>query len=83
MQRAGYTFPVYSIAKTVADCFKFSSIVAFPSSTALLQRVIKEQACSPAEVAHYAKVCRVSQLLRPYIETLEQTALDSRSPISS
>lgn len=72
--------PVFSPAKTVADCFKYRSLVGLDVALEALQdfrRARREQRRGdPSEwtvdaLWRYAGVCRVQTVLRPYLEAVE------------
>ncbi len=62
---------VYSIAKTVADCFKFRNKIGYDVAIEALQEVVHEHLASPAEIMEYAQVDRVARIVRPYLEALQ------------
>jgi hypothetical protein len=53
---------IYCPAKTVADCLD----VAFEA----LREVWRDRRCTMDELMHYARICRVAKVMRPYLETL-------------
>ncbi len=57
---------VYCMAKTIADCFKHRNKIGIDVALeALTKRV------SADELWHYAKICRVANVMRPYLEAVE------------
>ena len=65
----GVSVPIYSAAKTVADCFKFRSTVGKDVAIEALKDYIKRGgAVDPLWT--YAEVCRVQNVIRPYMEML-------------
>lgn len=66
----GMPVKVFSIAKTVADCFKFRNRIGMDVAIEALQEVIRENRASPAEIMRYATIDRVADTLRPYLEAL-------------
>ena len=66
----GVTLRVFSIAKTVADCFKYRSSVGPDVALEALQEVIRGRRAAPGEIMDYAKVDRVQNVIRPYLEAL-------------
>jgi predicted transcriptional regulator of viral defense system len=61
---------VYSVAKTVADCFKFRNKVGLDIAIEALRDVRRKQAASMDELWEAAKVCRVARVIRPYLEAI-------------
>jgi len=66
----GVPIRVYSVAKTVADCFKFRNKVGLDVAIEALKDALRENKATVNEIYHYAKVCRVSNVIRPYMEAL-------------
>lgn len=66
----GAQFRVYSPAKTVADCFKFRSKVGTETAIQALRATYREKRATMDELWEAAKVCRVSNIIRPYMESL-------------
>lgn len=59
---------VYSVEKTIADCFKFRNEVGIDVAVAALKDA-KEKRLIDADALWAAlKVCRVSRVIRPYME---------------
>lgn len=55
-------------AKTVADCFKYRNKIGLDVALEALRESQRSGICSIDELWHYAKVCRVSAVMRPYLE---------------
>lgn len=66
----GVAVQVTSVAKTVADCFKYRSKVSLDVALEALKQTLQEQRATRAEIRQYAKVCRVENIMRPYVEAL-------------
>lgn len=62
--------PIYSLAKTVADCFKFRNKIGMDVALEALRETWRNRKCTMDELWHYASICRVTQVMRPYLETL-------------
>ena len=58
-------------AKTVADCFKYRNKIGLDVAMEALKESIRKRKCSPADLWRYAKVCRVANVMRPYLEAVE------------
>jgi predicted transcriptional regulator of viral defense system len=69
-QVEGVTVRVYSAAKTVADCFKFRNKIGLDIAIEALRDCLRQKRASINEIYRYAKVCRVSNVIRPYMEAL-------------
>lgn len=62
---------VTSVAKTVADCFKFRSKVGVGLAVHALKSSLASGMADLDEIMHYANICRVSNVMRPYVEALQ------------
>jgi len=70
-QRIGsVTVRVYSPAKTVADCFKFRSKIGVDVALEALHDCWRKRRATMDELWHFAKVCRVTTVMRPYLESV-------------
>ena len=61
---------VYNPAKTVADCFKYRNKIGLDVAIEALRDCWRKKLATSDEIWHYAKVCRVSRIIRPYLESL-------------
>ena len=61
---------VTTVAKTVADCFKFRSLVGLDVAIEALREALRARAASVDELWRYAAICRVTRIMRPYLEAL-------------
>lgn len=61
---------IYSLSKTIADCFKFRNKIGTDVARAALKIAITEKHISPEEIMRYAKICRVQKTVKPILETL-------------
>ncbi len=66
----GVSVRVYSLAKTIADCFKFRNKIGLDIALEALRESWQEKRCTIDEIWHYAKICRVQSVMRPYLELL-------------
>jgi predicted transcriptional regulator of viral defense system len=66
----GVTVKVYSPAKTVADCFKYRNKIGLDVALEALRECRREKKCTSDELWHFARVCRVSNVMRPYMEAM-------------
>ena len=69
-QVEGVPVRVYSAAKTVADCFKFRNKIGSDVAIEALKDCLRQKKASLNEIYNYAKICRVSNVIRPYMEAL-------------
>jgi predicted transcriptional regulator of viral defense system len=67
----GVTVRVYSAAKTVADCFKFRNKIGLDIAIEALKDCLRQKKATVNEIYRYAKICRVSNVIRPYMEALD------------
>ena len=61
---------VTSVARTVADCFKFRNKIGLDVALEALQEAWRAKRVSMDEFWHYATLCRVTNVMRPYMESL-------------
>jgi predicted transcriptional regulator of viral defense system len=69
-QIEGVTVPVYSPAKTVADCFKYRNKIGLDVAIEALRECWSSRRCTMDDLWHYADICRVQNVMRPYLESL-------------
>ena len=61
---------VYSPAKTVADCFKFRTKVGLDVAMEALRGTWRSRAATMDQLWEAAKICRVANVMRPYLEAV-------------
>lgn len=66
----GIPMRVFSPAKTVADCFKFRGKVGTDVAVAALRDGWRQKRFTMDELWHFARVCRIAAVMRPYLEVL-------------
>jgi predicted transcriptional regulator of viral defense system len=66
----GVTVRITSVAKTVADCFKYRNKIGLDVALEALREAWHEKRMTSDDIWHYAKVCRVANVMRPYLESL-------------
>ena len=66
----GVKVPVYDAAKTVADCFKFRNKIGLDVALEALRESWRERKVTSDALWRYAKVNRVANVMRPYLEGL-------------
>ena len=57
-------------AKTVADCFKFRNKIGTDVAVEALRECLRARRCTPDEVVHYAQLCRVQNVIRPFMDAM-------------
>lgn len=67
---AGGEVRVYSVAKTVVDCFKFRNRIGLDVALEALREGWQQQRFTLAELDEMARVCRVQAVIKPYVEAL-------------
>jgi len=67
----GVPVGIYSPAKTVADCFRYRNKIGLDVALEALREGWREQRFTMDELWRHAKDCRVSTVIRPYLESLE------------
>lgn len=66
----GVPVRVTSVARTVADCFKFRNKIGLDVALEALQEAWCSKRVSMDELWRYATLCRVANVMRPYMESL-------------
>lgn len=66
----GVNVKIYNLPKTVVDCFKFRNKIGLDIALEALKEVYQDRRCTIDEIWHYAQVCRVKNVMRPYLEML-------------
>jgi predicted transcriptional regulator of viral defense system len=69
-QIEGVPVRVYNPAKTVADCFKYRNKIGLDVALEALRDCWRKRRSTADELWHYAKICRVSNVMRPYLASL-------------
>jgi predicted transcriptional regulator of viral defense system len=64
----GVEVRVYSPAKTVVDCFKYRNKIGLDVALEAIRECWRERRCTADDLTRYAKVCRVWNVMRPYLE---------------
>lgn len=66
----GHQIRVYNLAKTIADCFKFRNRMGLDVAREALKTAVTEKRIPPKEIMRYAKICRVSNIVKPILESM-------------
>jgi hypothetical protein len=66
----GVPVRIYSPAKTVADCFKYRNKIGAEIAVEALKDYLNQHPRGADALWRFAKVCRVSNVMRPYLEAV-------------
>ncbi len=66
----GVEVRVYSAAKTVADCFKYRNKVGIDVAVEALRDFSRRHRGGSTQLARYARICRVSRVMQPYLDAI-------------
>jgi predicted transcriptional regulator of viral defense system len=69
-ERDGVKLQVYGVAKTVADCFKHRKKIGVDVALEALKDALSQRRVSFGDLWRSAKVCRVANVMRPYMEAV-------------
>lgn len=64
----GVRVRVYAPAKTVADCFKYRNKIGVDVALEALRDYRRQHPAGMDELWHFARICRVWNVMRPYLE---------------
>lgn len=67
----GVEVRVTSVARTVADCFRFRNRIGTAVAVEALRDAIRQKRIKMDELWRYAKALRLTRVLLPYVETLQ------------
>jgi len=66
----GVPVRIYSPEKTLADCFKFRNKIGMDVVLEALKLYREQKKFNLAEVLKYARICRVDNVMKPYLEAM-------------
>lgn len=66
----GVAVPVFDVAKTVADCFKYRNKIGIDVALEALRDGWSQRAMTVDALWHYASLNRVANVMRPYLESV-------------
>lgn len=69
-QLDGVSVHIYSPEKTLADCFKFRNKVGLDTAIEAVRFYRERRSIKVNDLIHYAEICRVKNVIRPYLEAL-------------
>lgn len=61
---------IYGPEKTLADCFKFRNKIGLDTAVEALRLYRERQSVRVDEIMHFASICRVTKIMRPYLEAI-------------
>ena len=65
---ADISVKVYCVEKTIADCFKFRNQIGTDVVLESLKLYRERYRFDGNKIMHYARICRVEEVMRPYLE---------------
>lgn len=66
----GVDVRIYSPEKTLADCFKFRNKIGLDTVVEAIRFYRERRDVKVDELMHYASICRVQKIIRPYLEAI-------------
>lgn len=66
----GFTVPMYSREKTIADCFKFRNKIGKDVALEALKLYMGSQEKNLSSLMEFSRINRVEKVMRPYVEAL-------------
>jgi predicted transcriptional regulator of viral defense system len=66
----GVNIRIYGVAKTIADSFKYRNKIGIDVAIEALKDAWCSRRCSADALWRYAAACRVTNVMRPYLETV-------------
>ena len=67
----GVGVKVYSVAKTVADLFKYRNKVGLDVAIDALREAMRSRRATLDEILYAARMCRMERVIRPYLEAIQ------------
>jgi predicted transcriptional regulator of viral defense system len=66
----GVSLRIYGVEKTLADCFKYRNKLGLDMAVEALKRYVRGGRVQIDELLMFARICRVENVMRPYLEAL-------------
>lgn len=66
----GVPVQIFNPAKTVADCFKYRNKIGLDVALEALKECIRDRRTTMDDLWHFAQVCRMTNVMRPYMEAM-------------
>lgn len=69
-EQDGASLRIYSPEKTLADCFKYRNKIGMGTVLEALKFYRQRSKVEIDQLLHFARICRVEKVMRPYLEAL-------------
>ena len=69
-KKGSVSIPVYCVEKTLADCFKYRNKIGMDVVLEALKFYRERHRFDGNKIMHYARICRVENVMRPYLEAV-------------
>lgn len=66
----GVSVNIYNPEKTLADSFKFRNKIGLDTAVEAIRLYRERRSVNVDDLMHYAEICRVKRIIRPYLEAL-------------
>lgn len=66
----GIGIKVYCPAKTVVDCFRFRNKIGIDVAIEAMRDALSQKKATYDEMWEYARICRMTKVMRPYLEAI-------------
>lgn len=66
----GVDIRIYSLEKTLADCFKYRNKIGLDIAMEALRLYWQRKKINVSKLLEYAKICRCEKIIKPYIEMI-------------
>ena len=66
----GTSVRIYSVEKTLADCFKYRNRIGLDTAVEALQLYRQRKPMEFDKILEYARTCRVARVITPYLESI-------------
>ncbi len=66
----GIPLRVTCVARTITDCFKYRNKIGLDVAMEALTEALRYRRTNGSQIQHYARLCRVDEVMRPYLELL-------------
>jgi predicted transcriptional regulator of viral defense system len=66
----GQNVPIFGIAKTLVDCFKYRHKIGLSVAIEALREAWRARRVTMEDIGRFARICRVERVMRPYLEAL-------------
>lgn len=67
----GRDVAIYSVEKTIADCFKYRNKIGIDVALEALKEAVATRKLNMDYLWRYSKICRVGNVIRPYLEAIQ------------